>query len=277
MGLRIATNIASETVQKNLNEVSQKSTKQLEKLSSGRRINSAGDDAAGLAIGTKLEAETRSLRQAARNGNDGISFVQTAEGGLNEISDILVRLRELGIQSGSDTVGEQEREFLNLEYQELLTEVDRISNATVCNGNNLLNGDGVGELDFHVGAFKGEENVITFDSSATNSTAGGLGVDGTEVTDKDGALDSIETIDSAIMELSSQRATLGAIQKRLQHSVSSINTQVLNQDAAKSRIMDADIAESASKLASTNVIKNASMSALAQANNLPYGVTKLIG
>jgi flagellin len=277
MGLRIATNVASLQVQNNLQEVSEKTTDQLEKLSSGRRINSAGDDAAGLAIGTKLDAETRSLRQAARNGNDGISFVQTAEGGLNEISSILIRLRELGVQAGSDTVGEQEREFLDLEYKQLLTEVDRISNSTQFNGKFLLNGEESEDLDFHVGAFKGDHNKITFEASATNSTTSGLGVDGSSINTKSDALDSLETVDAAIMELSAQRATLGSIQKRLQHSVSSIGTQVINQDAAKSRIMDSDIAESSSQLASANIIKQAGISALAQANALPYASTKLIG
>ncbi|MCR9204052.1 MAG: flagellin FliC, partial [Halobacteriovoraceae bacterium] len=188
MGLRISTNIASQQVQKNLKQVSAKADDSLSKLSSGKRITKAADDAAGLAIATNLEAQTKGLRQATRNANDGISLVQTAEGGLNEVSNILVRMRELTIQASSDTVGENERGFLDQEYQQLVTEVDRISNSTTFNGAQLLNGEGSGELDFQVGAFDGEQNRITFDSSESNATASAIGISGSGVADKSDAL-----------------------------------------------------------------------------------------
>ncbi|MGZ3787446.1 MAG: flagellin N-terminal helical domain-containing protein [Bacteriovorax sp.] len=277
MGLRIATNIASQSVQKNLKEVSNAGTAELEKLSSGKRITKASDDAAGLAIATNLEAQTKGLRQATRNANDGISLVQTAEGGLSETSNILVRLRELTIQAASDTVGEQERGFLNKEYQELTKEVDRISDSTTFNGSQLLNGKGKGTMDFQVGAFAGEQNKIQFDSSATDSSSSSIGISGTTISEKDSALDAISNVDAAIEKVSGQRADLGSIQSRLQSTVKNLETQTINQDSARSVIQDVDVAEASASLASNNVVKNAAVSTLAQANAIPMSAMRLIG
>lgn len=277
MGLRIATNIASQTVQKNLKGVSQSADASLEKLSSGKRITKAADDAAGLAIATNLEAQTKGLRQATRNANDGISLVQTAEGGLNEVSNILVRMRELTIQSASDTVGEAERGFLDKEYQQLVQEVDRISESTVFNGTQLLNGEGSGTMDFQVGAFAGEQNMIQFDSSQSNASSSAIGISGSGVADKSDALGSIEVLDEAIETVSGQRATLGSIQSRLQSTVSNLEVQTINQDSARSVIQDVDVAAESAKLASNQVIKNAGVSTLSQANGLPNSALRLIG
>ena len=277
MGLRISTNVASQQVQKNLREVSTKSDDSLAKLSSGKRITKAADDAAGLAIATNLEAQTKGLRQATRNANDGISLVQTAEGGLNEVSNILVRMRELTIQASSDTVGENERGFLDKEYQQLVTEIDRISNATTFNGAQLLNGEGSGTLDFQVGAFAGEQNRISFDSSETNASASAIGVSGSGISDKGSALDSIEVIDEAINTVSGQRATLGSVQSRLGSTVSNLEVQTINQDSARSVIQDVDVAAESAKLAATQVVKQAGISTLSQANALPNTALRLIG
>ena len=277
MGLRIATNIASQTVQKNLKNVSSKADASLEKLSSGKRITKAADDAAGLAISTNLEAQTKGLRQATRNANDGISLVQTAEGGLNEVSNILVRMRELTVQSASDTVGENERGFLDMEYQQLIQEVDRISESTTFNGTELLNGEGEGTMDFQVGAFAGEQNMITFDSAETNASAESIGIGGSGVAAKEDALGSIEVLDSAINTVSGQRANLGSIQSRLQSTVSNLEVQTINQDNARSVIQDVDVASESAKLASNQVVKNAGISTLAQANGLPNSALRLIG
>lgn len=278
MGLRIATNIASESVQKNLRQVSTEGQDSLEKLSSGKRINKASDDAAGLAIATNLSAQTRGLRQATRNANDGISLVQTAEGGINEVSNILVRLRELSVQAASDTVGDKERGFLDKEYQQLTQEVDRIAQATVFNGSSLLNGESdMGTLDFQVGAFAGEQNVIKFDANETNITSDSIGIAGSGVVGKESAKDSIEVIDNAINQVSGQRANLGAIQSRLQSTVSNLEIQTINQDAARSTIEDADVAQETAKMASNNVIKSAGISTLAQANSIPNSALRLIG
>jgi flagellin len=235
MGLRISTNVASQAVQKNLREVSDAGQSSLEKLSSGKRITKAADDAAGLAISKNLEAQTKGLRAATRNANDGISLVQTAEGGLNETTNILVRLRELTVQAGSDTIGDTERGFLDKEYQQLTTEIDRIAQSTTFNGSNLLNGEG-DQKDIQVGAFDGEQNRITFDGSETDATAGSIGVEGTGVSSKDDALDSMAVIDEAINTVSGQRANLGSIQSRLQSTVSNLEIQTLNQDSARSKM-----------------------------------------
>lgn len=276
MGLRINTNVASQSVQKNLREVSNKSDASLERLSSGKRITKAADDAAGLAIATNLEAQTKGLRQATRNANDGISLVQTTEGGLNEVSNILVRLRELTVQAASDTVGEQERSFLDLEYQQLVSEVDRISESTTFGGMNLLNGDGKGSMDFQVGNDASEHSKISFDSNTTNATTSNIGISGTGIAAKGDALDSIDKIDNAINDVSSQRANLGAVQSRLQSTISNLETQTLNQDNARSVIQDADVAFESSQLAANNVIKSAAISTLAQANNLPGSALRLL-
>ncbi len=277
MGLRIATNIASQNVQKNLKEVSGAGNAQLEKLSSGKRITKASDDAAGLAIATNLEAQTKGLRQASRNANDGVSLVQTAEGGLNETSNILIRLRELTIQAASDTVGDQERGFLDKEYQQLSKEIDRISESTVFNGSQLLNGKGKGSMDFQVGAFAGEQNRITFDSSETDSSAASIGIDSTNIANKDDALSSISSIDKAIEKVSGQRANLGSIQSRLQSTIKNLEVQTINQDSARSVIQDVDVAEATAALSSNQVVKNAAVSTLAQANQIPNSALRLIG
>jgi flagellin len=276
MGLRISTNIASQTVQKNLKNVSNEGNAELERLSSGKRITKAADDAAGLAISTNLEAQTKGLRQATRNANDGISLIQTAEGGLNETSNILVRLRELTIQASSDTVGDKERGFLNKEYQELSKEVDRISDSTTFNGSQLLNGKGKGTMDFQVGAFAGEQNRITFDSGETDSSTASIGIAGSGISAKDDALGAISTVDQAIGKVSGQRANLGSIQSRLASTVKNLEVQTINQDNARSVIQDVDVAEASAKLASNTVVKNAAVSTLAQANQLPMSALRLI-
>ncbi|MCO4792946.1 MAG: flagellin FliC [Bacteriovoracaceae bacterium] len=277
MGLRIATNIASESVQKNLKQVSNKAEQSLSKLSSGKRIVKAADDAAGLAIAKNLEAQTKGLRQAARNANNGISLVQTAEGGLNESTQILTRLRELTIQASSDTVGETERGFLNEEYQQLVQEADRIAQSTTFNGTQLINGEGEGEMEFQVGAYGGDINRISFDSSVTNAGVDNLGVGGSTIETKADARDAIENIDVAIESVNGFRATLGSVQSRLQSTVSNLETMAVNQEAARSTIEDVDVAEESSKLAANNIVKQAGISTLAQANGLPNAAMRLLG
>ncbi len=277
MGLRIATNVASQAVQKNLKEISNQSNTSIERLSSGKRVSKASDDAAGLAIATKLDAQTRGLKQAARNANDGVSLVQTAEGGLNETSNILVRLRELSVQAASDTVGEQERGFLDKEYQQLTKEIDRIADSTVFNGIPLINGRGQKEMDIQVGAFAGVQNKITFNAGETNATTSAIGVSGLGITEKGGARDAITSIDKAIETVAGQRANLGAIQSRLGSTIKNLEVQSINQESARSVIQDVDVAEAAAQLASNQVLKNAAVSTLAQANGLPNAALRLIG
>lgn len=276
MGLRINTNIASQEVQKNLRASSVQQESDFSKLSSGKRITKSSDDAAGLAIAKKLEAETRGLRVAARNANDAISLVQVAEGGLNETSNILTRLRELSIQAGSDTVGDAERGYLSLEYEQLVQEADRISKTTNFNGRSLLKGDG-DMMQFQVGSQNGEDNRIEFDAGSTDATSENLGISGTNLRDKEGALDNLSVIDSAIDKVSAFRANFGSIQSRLQTSINNLDVAVVNQEAARSRIEDVDVAEVTAKVASSQIRNAAGTAVLSQANQLGAGALRLIG
>jgi flagellin len=277
MGLRIKTNIASQAVQNQLKKADQKTVDSFEKLSSGKRINKSADDAAGLAIATKMNAEVRGLKMAERNASTGISMIQVAEGGLEESSNILTRMRELSIQAASDTVGERERGYLNMEYDQLNQEIDRISKTTKFSGRELLTGEGDGPLDFQVGAYAGEENRITFDNEKANATSSGLGIEGTNITSKGDAVGNLEKIDEAIDKVSGFRANLGSIQSRLQSTISNLGTQSLNTDAARSRIEDTDIAAESAKLASNNVIKSAATATLVQANGISNSALRLVG
>lgn len=276
MGLRINTNVASQEVQKNLRANNAQQEAEFSKLSSGKRITKSADDAAGLAIAKKLEAETRGLRVAGRNANDAISLVQVAEGGLNETSNILTRLRELSIQAGSDTVGETERGYLSLEYEQLVQEADRISKTTQFNGRPLLQGEG-NTLQFQVGAYGGDENQIELDAGNTDASAENLGIDGTNVRDKSDAVGNLAKIDNAINKVSAFRANFGSIQSRLQSTINNIDVAVVNQDAARSRIEDVDVAESTAKLASTQIKSAAGTATLGQANALGNSALRLIG
>jgi flagellin len=276
MGLRINTNIASQEVQKNLRANNSDQESEYAKLSSGKRINKSADDAAGLGIAKHLEAETRGLKVAGRNANNAISLVQVAEGGLSETGNILVRLRELSIQAASDTVGDNERGYLSLEYEQLVSEMDRISQTTIFSGRSLLKGEG-DVMQFQVGTQAGADHRIEFDAGATDATIESLGVAGTKIREKDDALENLEKIDKAIDKVSGFRANFGAIQSRLQTAVNNIDTSVVNQDAARSRIEDTDVADSTAKLASANLKNAAAISTLAQANQLGYGALKLIG
>jgi len=245
------------------------------RLSSGKRITKSADDAAGLAIAKKLEASTKGMKMATRNANDAISLVQVAEGGLNESTNILTRLRELSVQAASDTVGDQERGFMNMEYQQLTQELDRIAVTTNYNGRSLLKGEG-DTLDFQVGAYGGETNQIQFDSSQTDATIESLGIDGMSVMDKSEASGNLSRIDQAIDKVSGFRANLGATQSRLQTAVSTLEISSVNQEAARSRIEDTDVAASSAKLASVNIMKAAGTAVLSQANDLPASALKLI-
>ena len=266
MGLRINTNTASLNAQRNLMGTKLGLDKSLERLSSGFRINRAGDDAAGLAISENLKAQIRGLKQASRNAQDGVSLVQVAEGSLNEISSIMIRLRELAVQAASDTIGPVERQFLNVEYDQLLSETDRIADGTEFNGTQLLSGTG-SILDFQVGT-RNDPNIdrLSFDASKADANAAALGVNLTSVADKASAQNSLTAIDQAIVSVSAMRADFGAIQNRLQSTISNLAVSVENMAAANSRIRDVDVAEETAELTRNNILLNAGTSVLAQAN-----------
>lgn len=276
MGLRVNTNVASLNAQRNLMGTKLNLDKSLEKLSSGYRINRAGDDAAGLAISENLKAQIRGLKQSVRNAQDGISLVQVAEGGLSEVSSILIRLRELGVQAASDTIGPVERQFLNVEYDQLISEVDRISEGTEFNGNRLLSGVGA-ILDFQVGV-RNDPSIdrISFDVSKADANSAALGINLTSVADKASAQNSLSAIDSAIISVSGMRADFGAIQNRLQSTVNNISVSIENLSAANSRVRDVDVAEETAELTRNNVLLQAGTSVLAQANQSSASALSLL-
>lgn len=266
MGLRINTNTASINSQRTMWNTKLNLDKSLERLSSGYRINRAGDDAAGLAISENLRSQIRGLKQAARNANDGISLVQVAEGSMNEQSSLLIRLRELAVQAASDTIGPVERQFLNVEYDQLVSEIDRIADSTEFNGTQLLSGTG-SIMDFQVGIRNNPEiDRISFDSSKADANSAALGVNLTSVADKASAQNALSAIDSAIMSVSAMRADFGALQNRLQSTVSNIQNSIENMSSANSRIRDVDVAEESSEMTRNKILLEAGTSVLAQAN-----------
>ena len=277
MGLRIATNIPSINARKNMYGLSNEQATVMERLSSGYRINKASDDAAGLAISENLKAQIRGNRQANRNANDGISLVQVAEGGLSEITNMLVRLRELGVQSASDTISDRERSFTNVEYQQLKQEIDRVARNTIYNGTPLLSGMG-GQLDIQIGLNNDAFNDrITFDAQASNSTLENMKLVENSVITKDQARQSLTTVDDAINFVSGMRSNFGALQNRLQTVSQTLMVSDENLSAANSRIRDADIAEESARLAKSNVLIQAATAVLSQANQQQQLALKLLG
>lgn len=247
------------------------------KLSSGERITRAADDAAGLAISENLKAQIRGFRQARRNAEDGVSLVQTAEGGLQEISNIIIRLRELAVQAASDTVGDVERGFTDIEFQQLKDELERISQVTEFNGRKLLNGT-AGMFEVQVGVMNNPlEDRIKFDGSQIDSTLAALGIGGEGISSKVGAQNSLKNLDSALVMVNGNRATLGAVQNRLTSIINNLSISDENFSAANSRIRDVDVAEESAKLAKSQVLAQAGVSVLAQANQSANYALKLIG
>lgn len=277
MGMRITTNVASLNAQRTMTSSQREIQKSFAQLSSGSRITKAADDAAGLGISESLKSQIRSLSQASRNANDGISMVQVAEGGLNEVSNILTRMRELGIQAASDTVGDQERGYINKEVVQIKDELQRIAKTTRFGTTNLLDGTG-SKFDIQVGINNNSfEDRVSFDSSVLNATASELGVDGMDFTSKEGAQDALMTVDKAQTQVAGYRANLGALQNRFQSTVENLGVQHENLSAANSRIRDTDIAQATSEAARNNVLLQASSSVLTQANQIPSLALKMIG
>ncbi len=276
MGLRIATNVQSMNAQRNLGVSNEKQASSLNKLSSGARITKAGDDAAGLAISEKLKGSIRSMQQANRNANDGISLIQTAEGGINEVSNILLRLRELSVQAASDTVGDVERGFTDKEFQALKGEIDRISQVTKYNGRQLLNGTGE-TLDFQVGIENSPENDrLQYATANTDVTLGRLGLSDSGTMTKAGAQQNLASIDIAIQSVNENRAGLGALQNRLSSTVNNLSIATENLAAANSRIRDVDMASETSELTKQSILSQAGTAVLSQANTSQNLALKLL-
>jgi flagellin len=266
MGLRVSTNVAAINAQRNLGGSQMNIADSYAKLSSGSRINKAADDAAGLAISENLKASIRSTRQANRNANDGISMVQTAEGGLNEIGNIIVRMRELGIQAASDTVGDVERGFIDKEIQQLKSESQRIADVTTWGHTKLLDG-ATPIFDFQVGVFNNEaEDRISFNAAQNVATLDALGLSGLDYNSKQGAQEALALLDNAQTNVSGMRANLGALQNRLLSTTQNLGVYEENMSAANSRIRDTDVANASTELTRNSILLQSSTAALAQAN-----------
>ena len=314
MGLRIRTNVGSLNAQRRLGSSTDAVASSMNKLASGSRINRAADDAAGLAVSENLRADVRSLNMAKRNANDGVSLVQTAEGGLEETGNMLIRLRELAIQGASDTIGQQERGFINKEYFQLKDEIDRIANSTEFNGTRLLVGgrgvDGsmpaemmdkanafpleiqVGKDYYHDSDAIGQQNpvnIIKIDMSHLNAFTAGDGslnigradVDdvsegNTRVDSKQSSQNAIARLDTAINKVNEYRAYLGAVQNRFQSSISNLGSQTENLDTARSRIRDTDYAAETAQFTQNHILQQAGTSILSQANQQPQMALSLL-
>ena len=304
MGLRIRTNISSLNAQRRLSNTTEALRSGMSKLSSGERINRSADDAAGLAVSENLRADVRSLNVAKRNAADGISLVQTAEGGLMEISNMLVRLRELSMQSASDTIGNKERNFLDKEFLELKDEIDRITNTTEFNGTRLLvgNQDLPEELSADRNEFpleiqvskdylasddaidkRNAVNIIKLDFGGINSFTSGegsLGIgeheEGTRVNTKTAAQSSLATLDQALFKVNDYRAYLGSVQNRLGSAIKNLDIQTENLTEADSRIRDTEFAHETALLTRNSILQQAGTSVLASANAQPQIALSLL-
>ncbi len=277
MGLRIATNGAAMIAGRILSNSMREQSKSYQRLSSGERITQASDDAAGLSIAENLRSQIRSMSQAERNANDGISFTQVAEGAMNEIGNILIRLRELGIQAASDTVGDRERGFIHTEAQGLLQEIDRIASVTSFNRVPLLSGEASKDkLEFQVGVENGESSRIAFDVGGLDSRTGTLGIDGLSYETISSSREAFEKVDEAMTKLFRNRASLAAMQNNLQSTVRNIAIAKENLSIARSQIADTDVAAETSELVRSNILHAAGVAVLAQANQVPSQALKLL-
>jgi flagellin len=275
MGLRVNTNVASINAQRNLSNVTERLGGSFRRLSTGLRISSAADDAAGLAISERLRSQVRSLEQAKRNANDGISFVQTAEGALNEVSSILTRLRELAIQASNGSVSNADKDTLDEEFQSLINEVDRIGRSTEFNGVKLLDGSST-SVSFQVG-FGTTSGIDTLSISLAPALSTTLSLNSLDIGSGGTTTTALTNIDTAINAVSSLRGSLGAIQNRLGSTINNISIQVENLSAAESRIRDVDVAYETAQLTRNSILQQASISILAQANAQPQSALRLLG
>lgn len=274
MPYRIASNIASIATQRYLDKSQRQAEKSLISLSSGSRIVHTGDDAAGFAIAESLRGQIAGTKQAKLNAQNAQAMIQTAEGGLNEQNNILIRLRELAVYAASDTVGDTEREFLDSEYQQLTAEFDRIAKSTRFGNKELLSGSSK-DYEFQVGPNAGDENRIEFTLDA-DTTASSVGISGLGVTDKSDARSAMSDIDSALVQVAGVRAKLGAAQSRFQFAIDNLGVQYENLASARSQIVDVDVAEEVSNLSRAQVLQDVGSAVLSQANSDGPRVLRLI-
>lgn len=276
MGLRINTNTQSLSAQRALGNTRVNLDNNLRKLASGERVTRAADDAAGLAISEKVKSHIRGMRQAKRNAEDGVSLIQTSEGALSEVSNILIRLRELSIQAASDTIGEQERGFSDVEFQSLKDEIERISKSTEFNGIKLLDGSG-GVIELQVGIHNDPwADRLRYDGNEADASLSILGLHEQSVSTKIGAQGSLKALDNALVKVNGMRANMGALQNRLNSVVNTIQITDENLSAANSRIRDVDVANETAEMTKNNILMQTGISVLSQANQSPTTALKLL-
>jgi len=268
----INTNLSSINAQRNLTKSNNELSTSMQRLSSGLRVNSAKDDAAGMSIATKMDSQIRGMSQASRNANDGISMIQTADGALSNISDALQRMRELAVQGANDTNGSEEWSNINTEISALNTEIGRIASDTKFNGTSLLTGTAVTK-SIQVGADSGQSIKVSF---GANTAYAGLSAASISITDASTASAAISAIDGALKALNTERSSLGTAQNRMGYAISNLATSVENQSSAKSRITDTDYAAETSKLSRAQILQQAGTAMLAQANSAPNSVMSLL-
>jgi flagellin len=265
--ISVKTNVTSLIAQSSLSAAASRQSQSMTRLSSGLRVQTAADDAAGLAISEDFKANIRSLEQAKRNANDGVSLVQTADGALKEVGGLLTRMRELGVQSRNGTLNATQRGFLHNEFGMLRSEINRIVNTTEFNGVDLLDGDQAAGLAFQVGADTSTDDRLTI--SIATSSASALGINASTISTTAGSDTAIAAIDTAIERVSTRRARLGAMQNRLSTTMSNLETYTANLSAANSRIVDVDVAAETAELTKSQILVQAGVSMLAQANQGP--------
>lgn len=293
MGMRIRTNVSSLTAQRYMTENNASLATSLERLSSGYRINRSADDAAGLAISESLRGKVRGLGVAQRNANDAVSLVQIAEGGMNEMTNILIRLRELSVQAATDTIGERERGYLNREYTQMVDELDRIALSTEFNGTKIFDPNGTkSEFIIQVGTNGTDPSLNTdtikigLEGLKFNSTSLGLGknseigpkdfTSGDAGPSRDEISAKLGVVDSALDRIASERATLGSIQGRLNTAIGALGSSIENMDSAKSRIKDVDFASETAKMTQNKILLQSNLSVLSQANAMPEQALQLL-
>ncbi|MEE9384453.1 MAG: flagellin [Nannocystaceae bacterium] len=276
MAISLRTNVASIQANAALNQTNHRLSGNMSRLSSGLRINRAGDDAAGLAISEKFGADIRSLGQLQRNANDGISLIQTTEGALSQVSGILIRMRELAIQGATDTVADPQKQFLQDEFDQLRSEITRIGSTADFNGITLLSGAyaSTNAITFQVGLTGDSAQQISV--SLATMTPSALGVNAISVTTSDLARASLSVIDTALSTLSAQRAVMGAAQNRLQIAITNMSTQYTNLSAANSRIRDVDVAQETAEMSKNQILMQSGVAVLAQANTIPQLALRLL-
>lgn len=275
MPVSLLTNVPSLTMKRHLERSGEKFSDAAERIASGRRINKAGDDAAGLSVSFSLEARIRSIQQARRNAFDALSMMQVAEGGMNEVGNLVVRLRELAIQASSDNISDKEREMLQLEAQQIRTEVERLSEATRFFDTPLLNGRGT-SFTFQVGPDNNEWNRIEYNTANLDLRASTLGIDDIDLKSTDSAREAFDSVDNALKKLGIPRAEVGAMQSRFMALTNNLAMYEETMTAAKSRILDSDIGRESAELVKASVLQRAGLAMASQANLQPQAVLKLL-